>query len=1302
LPNPTPDQVRTALGIALRAQARAVGPNPGVQRIREYQQELLGDPRNQEYVQTLMHYQRAGEAQRRAEGPTSSDLTPSDLTPVLNLADAYQARGLSRAAAFSRALTAYARMRTETSPEAKSARAQAIRESEPRLGVPGLGLLGTIPARPIIGALQSAANVDLGIGGLSGKIVNEVVDLPGQAILSGATAGAALAEGVKKGNWKPSQRVGEGAVKTFTDPSEWLNHPVSSALMLGGAEAVVGGLAGKAARSGAFGERVAQAASTARPDLKLLGGEPGLRVVGRKYNPDPFRSAFQHMYEKSLPKLPGDLRQVDPFQAEGWRLKRAIKGGVVRPGRVDIVQQAGDRMAQDTTGRRVQEVMAHETRRTPIVQRVGGAAAVSKGEAAGASAAQRAIFEGWVTSPERASAQLQQRLSVLQDAEKGLHPLTGPKVKLAEPKPLVGEALALNRNSQRVVREAIEHPPTARTFALTRAMVEAQKPTTAGLIGTGALQPEELRASLFGHGIERMGARYYTVADHQAAEAAAKAAGKSPAEIAAVSGRGPVDQVLAHEAVLKEHAEARSAVPKAQEALRRAEGARSRLVGVQRAGGASSGQQARAASGGGDAMAAADAKVAGAREALRAAQAEHTVARNAAADSKLPETKAGLRKANGEYLPSQEILDHMHAEGVPHAGYVSHEPPPLGARVLKGSGRRPPLAGSKGPRTGAAFINGTFDHSFGSLVGQTAKENTYLARHLFENAKAARFGVGGPASKPAIEEFIKNFAATAEGKRVTGGLGQLEPHLIGPKAVMESGAVSAPHEAAQVLKQFGLAQHTPADLAAPGQWTAMPRMVSERFSAHGNVSASTEAGRALEAWVQLWRRAKLYTSTRHVFGVTQEQAIRLAAENVLPKALGGRAGRLGAKWRTNLQKLADDNGPLGPQYRELAAMQGQRGGLYSTTEARDIVAKGDAFQRSSVLGYVTKGVEGGTEARATQTVLKPWRVYYHALQKGMGKVEQQTHDAMLGKTVAEFFGGYRKVLKMQDDTVQALIKNKFDDNMAAAFANRVDDLYGNWTHLPPSVRRAVNEYSPFGLWALNSLRWLYRLPVTHPIKTAVAAALYAGTRAVRNEEGQGFDAPHPAPGFLQGTIPVDLPVVGTMIEPGPTLAGMVLPQFGSILAAAKEQNPLSGAKLTRKGGGALKSSDTALNVLAELLTGPVPGATQAQQFLQRSGKPYGTANLLTDVASKLGGSPQIKPGTEHSLEETLVKMFLPTRFSFPSKVGATHGGSSSSAAPSSPRDLVREGLRNEALKEHERDSVREAIREGLRREARGR
>lgn len=1326
LANPTGAQTHAALGMIRESQQRAVGRNPTPAVARRYQQEVLHDPRQRGFLGTVAHYLAAS---RRESGEVPGGLPISrqpnilqaaqdqlglegpqpELDAALKLAGNYASRGVPLARAMSRALSDISQAKVKMKQETERPRGSP--SGLPTLAV-SLPFLGTAN---ITKGVEDASHLDLGVGGVPGKLLNEVVDFPAQTLLSGGMLGSGTTRAIE-GHPGMLEHQGQEVVRQVTHPWETFKQaPISTALTLAGIEAGVGGAGGRLARTGVLGDTLQSIASTARRDLKLVGDE---RITGREYNPDPLRKGVQVANEKLMPRYPGRFRQADPFQATGRRLERAVVGGIVKPGRVDYAQTAGEHMHAGMVGGALEEAVRHT-----IKPKHGGAAQVP-------------IFEGYVTHPELAPAQLAERLKNLQDAEKGLYPLTGPKVLLKEPKPLVGEDLAHNLKAQEAIKAAIAHPPTAETFAKTRQIVAGQRPVTAGRVALGGLDAEQLRASLFPYMQERMGARHYTVEDHAAAEAAAS----TPAARAAVSGRGDPQAVLDHERVIREHAEARSDVSKAQEDLRRAELAKSRVAGRKSVVGAPGTVKDRsAAAGGGDALAAADARVLGARERLVAANEHHQEARSAAAASKLPERQAGMRKANGEYLPTEEVLKHMQDHGVPTPGFLSHVAPRTRAGLF-GTGRSRPTLESH-QRTGTSFVNGTYDHSFGALLRQTQTENANLAAHMFENRKASRFDIGhGFQTKEAAQAYADNFRHTPEGKIIESGLGPLVPQTIAPKDILAKDVIETPHDAHAVLKQFGLSEHTPAT-EGQGQWTLRPQKINDRFTEHGNVRSRSKVGRAAEAWTQSWRRAKLYTSSRHFLGVAQELGIRLATESVAPRGIagahvlpskrirnlvggraadarfpetfGGRAGRTGAKFRETLDSLAQDKGPQGAKYRELAGILGSRGSLYTSSAARDIINQGDAWQHTSTLSYIRRGREASTESKSAQAALIPWRTFYHTLQKGMHRVEGQTYDAMLGKAVSEFFGGYRTVLKMQDDTMRQMIAGKLDSNTADALAHRVDDMMGNWSHLTPDVRQAVQKFTPFGLWWLNSMRWMYRLPVTHPVKLGIGAALYNATRQERNKEGQGFDAAHPVPAFLTGTLNATLPIVGkvkvnptyyspmgTAIEPGITAADMIEPAFSGIYSALKEQNPLTGAALTQRGNKPLTLGQSLSNVLGEIASGPTPGATQLQQLLQMSGKPYGTANILSDVAAKLGGKQQVKPGTERPLPEVLMKMLSPARFNFPGKT-KTGGGTGVQRLPSDPieRQMMQEALK-EAREHHGADPIEAQMRHEAIEEAR--
>lgn len=89
-------------------------------------------------------------------------------------------------------------------------------------------------------------------------------------------------------------------VETAKHPIKSLvDHPVNTALLVGGAEGAIGKAGGMAARSGALGERAAQAASTVREATSVPG--TALRD-SRAYSPDVIRKGVQVASEKRRAK----------------------------------------------------------------------------------------------------------------------------------------------------------------------------------------------------------------------------------------------------------------------------------------------------------------------------------------------------------------------------------------------------------------------------------------------------------------------------------------------------------------------------------------------------------------------------------------------------------------------------------------------------------------------------------------------------------------------------------------------------------------------------------------------------------------------------------------------------------------------------------------------------------------------------------------------------------------------------------------------------------------------------------------
>ncbi|HEY4451016.1 MAG TPA: hypothetical protein VGN13_05430 [Solirubrobacteraceae bacterium] len=1053
--------------------------------------------------------------------------------------------------------------------EAARAQVQVARERQRSAAGASPLNLGFVDLTPLATTL---ANLKVpGLGGVPGKLVNEAIDLPSQTFLSSAIAGSAASQAFEKqtglgagaGSYAPAEGLLAALGHQVTHPVQSFEQaPLSTALLFAGGENALGRLVGRAGRAGLAGDRVAEALSTARPDLQLAAGES---IPLRSYSTDPLRKAAQLGYEKALTKLPGGLRQADPFQAEGWRLNRNLVGGTFKVGQVDKVAAAQE-----------------ATRRTLVKGTAQQMAELHPGQAT--EHLVPLIVQRAVRSPETAVEDLQTlrgQWVAAQDGLKGAR-LRANKVNVAH----VDHLLA---NPQLEASLPAAFDAAARVEAI-------QKPLTAAQVHGGQLRPGQVKSALFPYAQLHMGATH--------------------------DGTG--------------------------------------LVGP-----------------------------------------------------------------DGQALTTPRILQHLEDSGLTAPGYLSHK---VGVRgkssFFQSTSRQPGL--ERFGRTGASFANGTADHSWEAMLGTMASQASKAAQLEVRAGTLNRLGVR-PEGNGAVPLFANegaaqlaadNFHMSAEGQKVSGRLGEVVPVHVGSGRIVAAGNVHPTATVQDELRQFGLAEHTPVGAEDYGKYVLMHKGVVDRLTAHDRaLNAGGDGGLFLQAYQKGFRKAKLNTSIPHIAGVVQEQAIRLAAEGVAPGAhlparvtiggrtvkvpafggrdVGGFAGRAGAKLDRNLKELAQivphsgqmaaDWGPEGAKFRELESSLANRGGLAGAQKATDAVRKADQVH-SEALAHVWGAAEAAARSRVASPVVKFAHVWAAAVEGGLAHVEHSTRNALLAKGMKDsgLIDSYRSVNKAMDQAVKQQLAGKLTPQVADALAQKIDDMGGNWNRQTPAVRTLVGKYAPFGLWWLNSMRWLYRMPVTHPIKTAVAAALYQATREQRGKEGQGFDAAHPVPGFLQGTIKATLPFVGRVPidlphyspggtggpEAGQTFAEQFLPAGSSIYSALKGQNPLTGNKLTAPDGKPLSITSKLLNTLVEAGTAPLPLATQAQKLLEHGAKGYGTANLATDLAHAVGVGPATtKPHTERSWPQVLTKLLSPVRFDFPSAGTSTGGSGRSSAASLSPGEV---------------------------------
>jgi hypothetical protein len=1233
---------------------------------------LAADPRQADYLATVSHYAHALAAHEAAVAPPA--LPGSPLGKLLGQAE----RGEQQTEAGSRVQGL--------------GELQAERAADEQAGALHLGFVNLAPVATALATMKVP-----GLGGVPGKLVNEAIDLPGQTFLAGAKTGYAGAQAVK-GNTVPGAQLLKGVASQVTHPIRSFEQaPLATALTLAGGENAIGRLAGGAGRL-VGGDAVKAVLSEDRAPLELghapapatpsepavvaprpdprapvrapalaktpARGEPIAKL--QKYNPDPLRKAAQVGYEKALPHLPGKLAQKDPFVAEGWRLQHNLIGGKIHPGRIDYNVQGSEQ--------------ARKAIVKSVVKKVVGLKPSTGGEAV-------PLYVDGTIRPGYEATDLAKRKAVLEQAQ--------PSLGRAG---LKANKVALGSVNKLLADKAFLSDP-ADAIAAARRYVQLQKPITAMRVVHGGLREGQTRARLLPYALSHMGARYFSEADHAAAEGAAlnvekgaqaradQMAPGTPEHAAAqreviaarahryeVSGRdGGPEVIAAHEQSIAEHGEARKAVVDGEKRVQQAEHARSRLTGSR---GAQRPAQDAAVQGAGSRLGAADAKVSGAKEALRVAQGREREAMDAIAPK--PKINAAMRTAEGKHLPDAAIEAHARAHGIEDLGFISHKAGRADSGSFYQSLRRQPAL-ENFSRTGASYLKGTADHSFKGLAGHLASEATKVAQHEGRTADLKQFAQGNFTREQA-QNAADNFnhpesrGPGAERAKQLGGMAVLDK---GSNQILERGQTVVPRDVKGELQRLGLAEHAPATAVEHGKYAVIPKDVVSRMQAHDDVSsARTDYKRFLQAYTQSFRHVKFALSPKHIAGVTEENIIRPVFEQagIVSKLTGAKFQRATAHLAELDQHgvLADNFGPLGAEFRQTQGVLAGRGGLVTSSKENEIVRKVDQWQEASAFGHVA-------QLTTKSPPFKAWLAYRKGTEAALAAVEHQSRSALIGRALKQtgFINSYREALNLQDEGMQALVRGQMTPNLANHIARVVDDMGGNWNHQTPLVRGAVSTVTPFGLWWLNSMRWLYRLPVTHPLKTAILSSLYNATRSTRNAEGQGYQAAgvgtREHPNYLQGTFKATLPVLGNVRvdlghysplgvagpdAPG-TAAEQLLPQGVGVLTAAEGENPLTHKQLTQASGAELTGPQKITNALSELASGPTAGATQLQQLLQGGKTPYGTSNLITQLLEKVGGPAQSKPGPGTPIDETLVKLLNPV------KVYKEKG--SGSAAPVSAR-----------------------------------
>lgn len=1062
-----------------------------------------------------------------------------------------------------------------------------------------------------------------------------------------------------KGNSKALGEIAKSFSHSAEHPFQTIEkEPVGAALMLRGGEAAVGKTVGKVAESGALGEKAAAVASTARPALKLYNDmeipreySSDVMQKGAQVAADKLREANVKGYVKDAKENGVDvarqhfaerLLHQDPNVATGNRLNRHIYGGgvvgqwleqrgipsvqgFVKHGEVDRVQ----------AGRMGIRKM-YSNRATNFMNGPHMKESLPKGHEEAVPLA----VEGTLRRPDTVVEDLHRRLGELQDSAKEL----------------TGKELHNNHAQQDQVSKLLNTPSFLKhpepVFEAARHFADFQHPLTEKKIQLGALEANQKYARQVPYALAHYPDAVYNAdpGKHPLVSmisSADRSAKKAQREVkAAIAERDKAS--VQHPSTAGDHP-----VAQARKALKEAELGKSRIEGQLIGSGLKSlGREeqvktARAAYTGAKAdlirekqtaVDAAKAKLLDARNAHH--QLSNDLAQMKDSEMVRPDGRMYPRmERNGKPLTHDEIAIHARKElGDRELGFITHKEESYGQAMHAKSGVRPAIESRS--RTGESYRNGTYDSSWQGLHKQLYKDTQQIAGHEGRDEMIRRFGIGSYKTEAEAKRAADNFNHTPDGERISKSLGKMEVAHAGPERILEKGTMPT-HVIGDAAKQFGIDEHKLVDELGPGgKFRLMPASVVKRIDEHDKLNEPHGLTKLGQWFTNKWRSAALFSSPRWPVGTLAENAIRLGFAGVNPfAAFGwGKTAKLGGDLTDSFRALMDDKSLTEAQRFAARAHvanidSGTQFGsyLYNSVRRESEHIPGDARTFSEVLA--------GTPV-ASQ-VVRGWQWWKDRVSGGLHKMEANTKEALLGKIakdeMTKFGSDWKALHDRMTTAVDDYAHNALTPAQSAHIGEELLKMAGNWNTLTPMVRRAAQSYAPFGLWWLNSVKFVFQtLPMDHPLKSGMLAAMESATGANQQKEG--------VPEYLRGGIGIKLPVIGHVtytplhyspfgigVEPAHTAIDMLLPQLADAVLPAAGINALSDESEGEPFGAKPSEGTNVLKGIEGGAEGLIPGLRQGEAVARKGGKQV--PGSLNPIATK--------PGSQTSLSAAIAKQILP-------------------------------------------------------------
>lgn len=598
-----------------------------------------------------------------------------------------------------------------------------------------------------------------------------------------------------------------------------------------------------------------------------------------------------------------------------------------------------------------------------------------------------------------------------------------------------------------------------------------------------------------------------------------------------------------------------------------------------------------------------------------------------------------LERADGETLTNAEIKAHMRdPETGPGAvdpmkvGFLSHTPEGRTAGSFYRHWFQRSGGGIGHGRTGAAAKEGTFDLHPEVLRENIARLGTVIDTHDNYASFWREFGakVNGEVVKPMSRrdaEAMKRHLNTLEGGQRWRAIpaNPLHGRQAELQALRDAANIDPLEGTAQVRSPLlNAVEDALQGKARGGRWVLVPEAAADQALQHVRTLGPGAGPRAARAVTAQFRRTVLATSPPWLTGNIAEGGFRSALVGA-----GPRSKRLYDRVHADLREID-------PQAAEILTHRVLPGGEAGLTARATLHTEAEQFRGTSLEG-IARTLGAIRRMKGPKQAADVWNRYTTFVFDTVNRsIETRFQKAMAGRYIKRELLDPRGA-KVSAEAIRQAAEGLRNTNEQAAMAQFVERAYGKYAAFSPQGRQYIALYTPFAAWTINAVRFLGSvLPKDHPALTAAIAASYQATQEWRADHGLAKYLDGAVPNFLQGSIPVGtgklrasryLPF-GVATDPGGSIAGLVLPQARSALAALNGQD-WKGRDLRGKDGKPLTDDQKVGRAIVEFAKSTIPALAQGERVAKVG--PKKALNPFEPVrppASKVvnPGSAKSKPG----------------------------------------------------------------------------